>query len=190
MKHNIFIVFLSLLLFLSGRGVVFGQSARAYVDQLDKNAVYESKKGNYPLAFQYINKAIEIQPKRMDLYYHRAMIIGRAGDYGKAIIEFSRFVSNKKFPHAVRLRADCYMAIGMYERAVKDYLSFLKDAPRDGKVWSYLAEACFLVGNTKAALEAVQKGLAIRSHWSDRLRILHEQIISGKQIVPHKPLTN
>ncbi|WP_425484216.1 tetratricopeptide repeat protein [Desulfobacter latus] len=41
------------------------------------------------MAFQYINKAIRIQPKRSDLYYNRAFIIGRAGNYGKAIKEFT-----------------------------------------------------------------------------------------------------
>lgn len=189
-KYNRIILFWSVLLFLTGGNVVFGQSAGEYVDQLAKQAVYESKKGNHSMAFQYINKAIGIQPKRIDLYYNRAFIIGRTGNYGKAIKEFRRFVSHKDFPHAIRFRADCYMAVGMYERAAKDYLSFLKNAPKDGKVWSYLAEALALAGNTKAALGAVQKGLATQSHWSKRLMILQEQIVAGKLIVPHKPFAN
>lgn len=189
-KYNRFILFWSVLLFLSGGSVVFGQSAGKSVDQLTIQALYESKKGNYSMAFQYINKAIGIQPTRINLYYNRAFIIGRAGHYGKAIKEFSRFVSHKEFPHAIRFRADCYIAIGMYKRAAKDYLSFLKNQPRDGKVWSYLAESLALAGNTKAALGAIQKGLATRSHWSKRLMILQEQILAGKLIVPHKPFTN
>jgi len=189
-KNNRVILFWNVLLFLSGGSVVFGQSAGEYVDQLAKQAVYESKQGNYSMAFQYINKAIGIQPKRIDLYYDRAFIIGRAGNYGGAIKAFSRFVSGKGFPHAIRFRADCYMAIGMYERAAKDYMSFLKNDPRDGKVWSYLAESLALAGNTKAALGAAQKGLATQSHWSKRLMILQKQILAGKLIVPHKPLTN
>ena len=124
MKYNRVIIVWSVLFFLSGGSVVFGQSAGRYVDRLAKQAMYESKKGNYSMAFQYINKAIRIQPERNDLYYNRAFIIGHAGNYGKAIKEFSRFVSRKGFPHAIRFRADCYMAIGMYERAAKDYLKF------------------------------------------------------------------
>ena len=139
-----------------------------YVDQLVNQAMYESKKGNYSMAFQYINKAIGIQPKRIDLYYNRTFIIRGAGNYGKAKKEFSRFVSRKEFSHAIRFRADCYMAIGMYERAVKDYLIFLKKQPKDVKVYSYLAEAFALAGNKKAALEAIQKGLETQSHWSKR----------------------
>ena len=189
-KDNRVILFWSVLLFLSGGSVVFGQSAGEYVDQLAKQAAHESKKGNYSMAFQYINKAIGIQPKRIDLYYNRAFIIGRAGDYGKAIKEFSRFVSHKEFSHAIRFRADCYMAIGMYERAVKDYLNFLKEQPKDGKVWFYLAEAFALAGNTKAALGAVQKGLSTGSHWSNKLMSLKEKIITGKPIIPHKPFSN
>jgi len=185
-----FILFWSVLLFLSGGSCVYGQSTGKYVDQLSKQAEFESKKGNHSMAIQYINKAIKLQPKRIDLYYNRAFIIGRAGNYGKAIKEFSQVVSHKKFPHAIRFRADCYMAIGQYERAAKDYLSFLKHAPMDGKVWSYLTEAFVLTGNTKAALTAVQKGLAIRSHWSKRLMRLQEQIVMGESITPHIPLSN
>ena len=190
MKHNKFILFWNLLFCLSVGSVAFGQSAGEYVNQLADKAMYESRKGSYPKALQYINKAIKIQPKRMDLYYHRAIIIGRSGNYVEAIKEFSRFASHEKFSHAIRLRADCYMAIRMYENAAKDYLSFLKNSPRDGKVWSYLAETFALGGNKKAALGAVQRGLATKSHWSKRLKILQKQILTGKLIVPHKPLTN
>jgi tetratricopeptide (TPR) repeat protein len=189
MRYSTFIFWIALL-FLSSGTVVYSQSVRVYVDQLAKQAVAESKNGNYSMAFQHINKAIRLQPKRINLYYDRAFIIGRSGNYRKAIEELSRFVAHRNFPHAIRFRADCYMAIGMYERATKDYLNFLKKQPKDGKVWSYLSESFALMGNTKAALWAVQKGLATRSPWSKRLMILQQQILGGKLIAPHQPFTN
>ncbi|NWH05035.1 tetratricopeptide repeat protein [Desulfobacter latus] len=82
------------------------------------------------------------------------------------------------------------MAIGQYEKAAKDYMHFLKGHPTDGKVWSYLVEVLALAGNTKAALDAAQKGLSTGSHWSKRLMSLREKIITGKPIISHTPFSN
>ncbi len=166
-------------------------SAQASVDSLVAQAEqYSRQEGNESLALKYINAAIKLQPKREDLYYRRAFILGRAGQYIYSVKEFNRFVKNSKYPHAIRFRGDCFMALGDYRQAAKDYSAFLGSSPADGKVWSYLVEVLALMGARQAALEAAAKGLATGSHWSERLQELQESILLNRIIKPHKPFSN
>lgn len=184
----IVLFFMVLLLIVPVSG--FTKTLQGHVSGLAKKADAYSKQGNHPLAFSYINKAIKLQPDNYSLYYTRAFILGRAGQYSRAIKEFSRFVKKDNYPHAIRFRADCFMAINQLQRAANDYAMFLRVAPKDGKVWSYLAETLTLMGNNKSALDALSRGLSTNSHWSDRLLVLQKQILSGQRIIPHKPLSN
>jgi len=188
---KVFIVvlfFMSLLLMMPINS--FTKTLHEYVNVLAKQADKSSKQGNHSLAFTSINKAIKLQPENYNLYYTRAFILARAGQYLRAIKEFSRFVKKDNYPHAIRFRADCFMATNQLQRAANDYAMFLRVAPKDGKVWSYLAETLALMGNSKSALDAVSRGLSTNSHWSDRLLVLQKQILSGQRIIPHKPLSN
>jgi tetratricopeptide (TPR) repeat protein len=185
------IVFSIFLLLLIGAINCFAKTFQEQVEFLTKQAVFYSKNnGDNSLALMYINKAIKLQPHNFNLYYNRAFIMGRAGEYHNAIKEFSRFVKNDKFPHAVRFRADCFMAINQMQRAVHDYKCFLKLAPKDGKVWSYLVETLALMGKQSAALSAINHGLESKSHWSGRLKLLQKQIAFGEKIIPHMPFSN
>jgi tetratricopeptide (TPR) repeat protein len=167
------------------------QAAQTSVESLVAQAEqFSRQEGKEFLALKYINAAIKLQPKREDLYYRRAFILGRAGQYIYAVKEFNRFVKSLKYPHAVRFRGDCFMALGDYRQAAKDYSAFLNSAPMDGKVWSYLAEALVLMGARQAALDTIAKGMATESHWSERLRELRESILLNKSIKPHKPFSN
>ena len=168
----------------------FAVTVQQKVNTLTSQAIKYSKQGKGLQALQYINQAIKIQPRNQNLYYQRAFILGRAGIYSKAIQEFTRFSQMKGYPHAIRFRADCFMAVDDMRSAVKDYLTFLRKESKDGKVWSYLAEAYALMGDTRSALAAVNKGLSTGSHWSGRLNSLKGQILRGEKIIPHKPLSN
>ncbi|MDY0360334.1 MAG: hypothetical protein RBR08_02660 [Desulforegulaceae bacterium] len=157
---------------------------------LASHALKYCNTGNYSLAIIYINKAIKIQPERMEFIYQRALILGKAGYYPYAINELSRFVNNKSYSHAVRFRADCYFAMNQIEMAVKDYVTFLIRSPKDAKVWAYFAEALYMAGDKKGALKAVYAGLKIKSHWERRLLEIKEKILLNQPIEPHKPLSN
>jgi tetratricopeptide (TPR) repeat protein len=151
---------------------------------------YSRQPGKGPLALSYMNKAIQLQPGNRDLYYRRAFVMGRMGAYAAAIQEFSRFVNMRGYSHAIRFRADCFMALNDFERASKDYLAFLRNAPGDGKVWLYLAESLALMGDKRSALKAVEKGLASGSHWAEALEKMRIKILTNQMIKPHKPLSN
>jgi tetratricopeptide (TPR) repeat protein len=179
---------------------VCGEDIKSKVNLLSTQAEANSKKGQHRAAFNLINHAIELQPNNPYLYYQRAFIYGRAGLYPSAVKDFNIVVKSDRlrvtrgealrFPHAQRFRADCFMALGHIGQAIKDYKGFLERAPKDGKVWSYLVEAYALIGRRDLALDAIQKGLATGSHWSERLRDLQNQILSGQRIVAHKPFSH
>lgn len=188
--RGLFFLFLLLSLLqlpAPGSAVTLQEHVNGLVHQADQYSKDDKKKF---IAIAYINEAIKLQPRNLQLYYKRAFILGRAGLYNEAINEFTRFVRHKEFPHAVRFRADCFMAIHDMPRAVRDYRAFLAREAKDGKVWSYLVEAYALMGDTHNALKAVNQGLATGSHWSGRLQSLQAQIVSGQRIKPHKPLSN
>jgi tetratricopeptide (TPR) repeat protein len=185
----VFIFLIALSVSVSCRPVYAADSDR-YVDALVKKAENYSRLKKDSLALMHINQAIKIQPKNPSLYYKRAFITGKAGYYTFSIKDFSKLVNNPGFPHAVRFRGDCFMALNRMNMAAKDYKAFLKKGYKDGKVWSYLAEALYLAGERQQALAAINKGLSFKSHWRPRLLDLKKKIVSGESVEPHKPLSN
>ena len=162
------------------------------IEALVRNADAYSKQGNSAVALQLYERAIRMSPGDLELYYRRAGVYGNAGHYVNAIKDLNQVINRGggKFPHAIRFRADCFMALGYYQQAVADYLAFLRSAPKDGKVWAYLVEAYAQMGQKQLALQAVNKGLATNSHWSDTLKKLRIQVMTGQRIKPHKPFSN
>lgn len=170
----------------------FAANRNPQIEVLVRNADAYSKQGNSAVALQLYEQAIRMSPGDLELYYRRAGVYGDAGHYANAIKDLNQVINRggDKFPHAIRFRADCFMGLGYYQQAVADYLVFLRSAPKDGKVWSYLVEAYALMGQKQLALQAVNKGLATNSHWSDKLKKLRIQIMTGQRIKPHKPFSN
>ena len=183
----VYTVFLMLAQIIPADAITRQQYAHNLASQAEKMS---KQKGKEYLAISYINEAIKAQPQNLQYRYKRAFILGRARLYEEAIREFTRMMSQRGGPHAVRFRADGYMALGDMKSAARDYNSFLKKDPGDGKVWSYLVEALALMGNRQAALEAASKGLGTGSHWSKRLQTLQQQVLMVQQITPHKPFSN
>lgn len=180
--------------------IIFGVLCVSYADAITRQEYahklisqarqMSKQKGKEFLALSYANEAVKAYRQDLNIRYERAFILGRTGLYEDAIREFSMFMKLKGFPHAVRFRADCYMALGDMQRAAIDYKAFLKSESRDGKVWSYLVEALVLSGQREAALAAANKGIATGSHWTGRLQNLQKKILLGEKIVAHKPLSN
>lgn len=205
-KIIFFVVFFVVFFFCpkSGTDPCLAVGIEQKVKALTKMATTHSKKGNYTLALQMYDQAIQLQPSNLGLYYGRAFASGRSKNYLAAIRDFTRVIrtdkmnarknkTSRKFGHAPRFRADCYMALGNMQKAAKDYIEFhggfQNSKSKDGKVWSYLAEAFSLMGRNDLALKAIQKGLPT-GRWTGRLRSLQQQILTGKRITPHKPLSN
>jgi len=171
---------------------VYSACSETKLDNFVRNADIYFKQGNYFIAINMYDRAIKMNPNNIELYYKRASALGKSKQYGRALKDLSLVIRKAKnnFPHAIRFRADCYMALGYIQRASKDYLVFLKSLPKDGKVWSYLGETYALMGRTDLALKAIRRGLATGSHWEKRLKNLQMEILSGTKIKPHVPFSN
>ena len=151
------------------------------------------------MALKCCNEAIKLQPNNLAGYYVRGFVFGRMEDYKSAVENFSLVIrqdeKNKKlkFSKARKFRADCYLGLGLFKYAAKDYSIMVKRDPKSnksGKLWFYLAEACALMGESNAAFSAIKNGCKTGSHWCKKMEILQKKILLGKKIVPHKPLSN
>jgi len=167
-------------------------NSKSQISSLLKNAKYLLKQEHYPEALKYVNQAIRLQPKNIEAYNLRAFIYGRCGRYMNAIKDFTFVIKYGKTRTAPahRFRADCFFQLGYMRAAIKDYHTFLKVNPTDGKVWSYLAEAYYAVGDIKNALESINRGLKGGTHWAGRLQSLRKSFLLGEQIEYHAPLKN
>ena len=197
------LIFLNIVLLIISIIINVSETNALTVDQkvqtLLSRAEHFSKKGNHQMALKFCNEAIKLQPNNLAGYYVRGIVFGRMEVYIDAIENFSLVIkkeerNNKlKFPAARKFRADCFLGLGIYKYAVKDYLIMLKRNPKSdssGKIWFYLAETYAVIGEKNAALSAIKKGCKTGSHWCDHMKILQQKILLGEKITPHKPLSN
>ena len=197
------LIFLNIVLLIVSIIVNVSVSNALTVDQkvqtLLSRAEYLSKKGNHQMALKFCNETIKLQPNNLAGYYVRGFVFGRMKFYKGAIENFSLVIKkderNKKlnFPKARKFRADCYLGLGIYEYAAKDYSIMLKKNPKSnksGKIWFYLAETYALMGKKNAAFSAIKNGCKTGSHWCNQMKVLQQKILLGKKITPHKPLSN
>ncbi|NDY72407.1 hypothetical protein DO021_12105 [Desulfobacter hydrogenophilus] len=166
---------------------------------LTKAEDYSKNKGRHDLALMICNKAIKLQPSNSEGYYRRAFVLGRMGDYFNAIKNFSLVIKKDeknpklKYPSARKFRGDCFMGLGYMQNAVDDYSAMLKrshKSDKSGKIWFYMAEALSLMNKKKLSLQAIENGCATGSHWCAKMKLLQKKILTGKKIIPHKPLSN
>ncbi len=167
------------------------QNVKMLVAKADQSLRHESQKH---LAVDYINRAIKLQPLNLGLHYKRAFIFGRLNLYHEAIRSLNFVIANdpnrRKFPSALKYRAECYAAIGDYARAVSDYHKMLSRGRGDGKIWYYFAELLWFLGDHGQALGAIDRGLMTDSHWKGKLLKLREKILTGKKAQLHIPFSN
>lgn len=156
-------------------------------------------RANHMMVMKLCNEAIRLQPREVGTHYRCGLILGRMGDYVGAVRNFSYVITNDgsggklKYPAARKLRADCFMGLGMMQNAIDDYSHIVKENPKGnktGKIWFYLAEAFALANRKDLALNAIEQGCATGSHWCERMRSLQQKIIKGEEIIAHQPLSN
>jgi tetratricopeptide (TPR) repeat protein len=147
---------------------------------------------NIKCSLQKISTAISLSPKCIDCYRFRARIWVGMKNYKNAISDYTKIlkIEPNKYPHVYYLRGDCFAEIGFYAQAIKDYTACLKLMPKDGKVWYYRARVFALSGQTKNALDDINKGLATGTHHSNSLIKLREAILRGAPIPYHAPGSN
>lgn len=100
----------------------------AYVERAE--LYYETKR--YAEAIKDYDKVIKADPKSAGTYNDRALAESALGDSNSAIIDFNSAIENRDSLHELSLkqtyenRADEYVKVKEYDRAVKDYTQTLK----------------------------------------------------------------
>ncbi|MGA1826355.1 MAG: tetratricopeptide repeat protein [bacterium] len=77
--------------------------------------------GDHDRTMADYTKAIEINPKDADAYYHRGLILMNGGEYSQAIADFTKAIEiDPKYADAYNSRGAAYAIKGEFERAWED----------------------------------------------------------------------
>ncbi len=94
---------------------------RLRADILNLRAAIYNKNGNYVFAITDYNKAIELYPESIELYYRRALAYVNEGEYDRAIKDYDRvIVEHPKNANYYSARGLAYSKKGNYTRAIDD----------------------------------------------------------------------
>lgn len=167
-------------------------------DLISKAEQYSKQEGKSFLSINYINEAIKIQPRNLDIYFKRAAIYARLKLFTEAVKDLNLIYKNahghKKYKKAIKYRAECFAALGEYGRAIADYKTMIKNGSKRGKIgkiYYYYAELLWYVGNKDEALNVIARGKRTGSHWISHMNILENKILSGIRIKKlHRPFSN
>jgi tetratricopeptide (TPR) repeat protein len=126
-------------------------------------------------------KVLKLNPKNLDAFNHIGMISVIVGDY-KGGLEFCNkgiylIESGEKFGETSKIynyRAECYYALGEYDRAISDFekaLSFAKgrETTRCGIAYRRLGFCYLNTGETEKAMKTFEEGV----------KYLNEEIVRG-----------
>jgi tetratricopeptide (TPR) repeat protein len=194
-RFVLFLIAMGLLLPFDGK-ICEAADYNGQLGALIKNAETYSRQGDYAKALLMYNRAIKIAPDDPLLYYRRAAVYGRSGNYMSAINDLTLVInadeknSKTRFPGARKFRAECFAVSGLPQKAVEDYTVLLRKNPSSGKLWYYLAEVFAVMHRNDLALEAIKRGLTTNSHWSGKLKGLQRRIMTGEKITLHPPFSN
>jgi len=194
----VFLMAMALLPLFGGK-VCMAADYSGQLGALIKNAETYSRQGDYANALLIYNRAIKIAPADPQLYYRRAAVYGRSGNYMSAINDLTQVInadqrnSKLRFPAARKFRAECFASAGYLQKAAEEYIALLRRNPRSkgaGKIWYYLAEVYAVMQRNDLAIEATQRGIATGSHWVGKLKGLQRRIMTGEKISLHPPFSN
>ncbi len=187
-----------LLCFVVLSGSVSAVTRQQYInDLISKANHYSQQEGKSFLAINYINEAVKLQPRNLDIYFKRAAIYARLKLFPEAIKDLDLVYRNahgrKKYTKAIKYRAECYAAVGEYGRAINDYKTMINNSSKKGgigKIYYYYAELLWFIGNKNEALKVINRGKMTGSHWIEKMKVLENKISLGERVTLHRPFSN
>ncbi len=113
------------------------------------------KMKNYPVALNWLNKAVERNQKRADMHQDRGQVFLMTGHPEKAIEDFSQAIEYVKLSRAFFLRALAYRNTGKYDPAMDDLRFYLSKQPHDLSARLTMLEILFESGNWSSGTTGV-----------------------------------
>jgi len=145
------------------KGVVYNYRGRAY-----------GMSGNYDLAIQDYNKAIELNPKYALAYTNRGFAYGRQGNSDLAIQDFTKAIkldpndaatySNRGIAYSNRGVA--YSDKGNYDLAIQDYNKALELEPNLAEAYNNRGDAYRIRGEPDRAIRDFNKALELEPNYA------------------------
>lgn len=137
-------------------------------DEYMEYSVSINKGGDFNKGFQYLNKAVELNPKS-HLGYRGWMRLRKLRDYDKALIDFDKldsltpnFVDAPWGENIDFLRGECYFGKKDYEKAIQMFNRNIENQKEDwADIYSfvYLGLCEYELGNYENAIKEYQRGL-------------------------------
>ena len=138
------------------------------VPALSKGVVYfyrglaYSAKGNYDLAIQDYNKALELDPNDVKAYNNRGFVHGRQCNYDLAIQDYNKALElDPKSAVVYTNHGIAYSYKGDYDRAIQDYNKALELDPKDAVAYNNRGIAYSDKGNYDLAIQDYNKALEL-----------------------------
>ena len=126
---------------------------------------YALKQNQPDKAFNYFNRAIQLQPNYADAYSNRGNLFAQSNNSEQAIKDFTTAVSLKEHADAYFNRANEFSKLGRIDEAISDYSKSIRLSP---KVDSYTnrAFAYLKSGKVNLAEKDLQQALSLNPEFS------------------------
>jgi tetratricopeptide (TPR) repeat protein len=128
----------------------------AYANPYVGVAQINLEEGNVDVAYQYINRALRLNPYQVEYHELYSLILLKRGDSRQAAIEASKVLQqdyNRVFPHLVL--AEIQWQKKIYDRAMVNLEQIVKNNPLYPQTYLFLIELYDAMGNKNALWEAV-----------------------------------
>jgi len=152
--------------------------------------------GNYRIAVDLLNKAIDLDPSLEEAYIERGEAHAMLSNHGQAVEDFNEVIElNSKSFKGFRGRANAYSELGNHSQAIIDFTSALELEPVNYPELYYLrGKAHEKLGNRDEAKEDFKNAKVLRilsrqsheshtsSDWDDEWKIEEKRRVSFKKI--------
>jgi tetratricopeptide (TPR) repeat protein len=122
----------------------------------------------YDKAIEYFNNAIEKDSKNAEYYYMRGICYYCLNEYEKAVEDDTKAIAlNPECAKYYCNRGSDYSWLKEYKKAIADYLKAIEYDNNETRYYVELARSLCRAGDTKGALENVQKAMALDKDLED-----------------------
>jgi len=152
----------------------FNEAVSDYETSLKLNANFQAfynlgniyrKLKKYDLALDHYTKAIEVQPRREEVYNNRGVVFLNLGEYEKAYNDFSKGMSLNPLHHeSYNNRGFALSLMGKYDMAIRDFEMALKLKPDYMLVYYNRGKVYRLKGNFPQAIADLSRAIELKGN--------------------------
>jgi tetratricopeptide (TPR) repeat protein len=108
--------------------------------------------GNPTKALKYLDRAIQLNPQKIEAYTGRGIAYQRLGKFDLAIENFNQAIKLELSGENYRGRGSCYLQFRQYDKALADYNTMIKLSPNELGYYVIRAGLYALIGEFRLAI--------------------------------------